>query len=89
MAKLSGKKGGAMNKDELKGKAENLKGRVKEATGALRGDKGQEAEGFVDRVRGAVREKVGKAKDEVEEKGEDVKEAARDASREREEDEDQ
>ena len=28
-----------MNKDELKGKAENLKGRVKQAIGALTGDK--------------------------------------------------
>ena len=54
-----------MNKDELKGKAENLKGRVKEAAGSLFGDKRKEGEGLVDRVRGAVREKFGKAKDEV------------------------
>ena len=35
-----------MNKDELKGKMENLKGRVKEATGALTGNKGKQAEGM-------------------------------------------
>lgn len=54
-----------MNKDELKGKAENLKGRVKQAAGSLFGDKKKEGEGLVDRVRGAVREKFGKAKEEV------------------------
>jgi uncharacterized protein YjbJ (UPF0337 family) len=54
-----------MNKDELKGKGENLKGRVKEAAGSLSGDKRTQAEGTFDRVSGAVREKVGKAKREV------------------------
>jgi uncharacterized protein YjbJ (UPF0337 family) len=54
-----------MNKDELKGKIENLKGRVKEAAGALTGNKGEQGEGLIDRVRGAVREKLGKAKHET------------------------
>jgi uncharacterized protein YjbJ (UPF0337 family) len=54
-----------MNKDELKGKAENLKGRAKQAFGSLTGDKHKEGEGLFDRVRGAVREKFGKAKREV------------------------
>jgi uncharacterized protein YjbJ (UPF0337 family) len=54
-----------MNKDELKGKAENLKGRAKEAFGALTGDKRKEGEGLFDRVRGAVRERFGKAKSEA------------------------
>ena len=54
-----------MNKDELKGKAENLKGRVKQAVGALVGDKSTEGEGLLDRVRGAVREKLGKGKAQV------------------------
>lgn len=53
-----------MNKDELKGKAENLKGRVKQAVGSLMGDKSTEGEGLFHRVRGAVREKFGKAKHE-------------------------
>jgi len=55
-----------MNKDELKGKAENLKGRIKEAFGSLTGNKGKQAEGTVDRVEGAVQEKYGKAKSELE-----------------------
>ena len=54
-----------MNKDELKGKAENLKGRVKQAVGSLAGDKSTEGEGLLDRVRGAVRERFGKAKRET------------------------
>jgi uncharacterized protein YjbJ (UPF0337 family) len=66
-----------MNKDELKGKAENLKGRAKQAFGAATGDKSKEGEGLIDRVRGAVREKFGKAK----------REASRDVSREEDDDE--
>ena len=54
-----------MNKDELAGKMENLKGRTKEAAGALTGNKEKEAEGVVERVAGAVRENVGKAEEEV------------------------
>jgi uncharacterized protein YjbJ (UPF0337 family) len=53
--------------DELKGKAENLKGRVKQAAGSLTGDKKLEAEGAVDRVKGAAEEKVGEAKRKVKE----------------------
>ena len=34
-----------MNKDQMKGKLENLKGRVKEALGAASGDKSTQAEG--------------------------------------------
>jgi uncharacterized protein YjbJ (UPF0337 family) len=55
-----------MNKDELKGKMENLKGRAKEAVGAVTGNKRTEAEGVVDRGKGAVQEKYGEAKDELE-----------------------
>ena len=51
-----------MNKDELKEKAENLKGRVKEAFGALTGNKERRPKGFIDRMRGAVREKIGQGR---------------------------
>jgi uncharacterized protein YjbJ (UPF0337 family) len=47
------------NRDEVKGKAENLKGRVKEAAGAVTGNKRMEAEGAVERVKGAAQKKVG------------------------------
>lgn len=51
-----------MNNDELKGKAENLKGRAKEAAGTVTGNKRLEGEGLVDRAKGAVREKIGELK---------------------------
>ena len=51
-----------MSDDEVKGKAENLKGRVKQAAGSLTGDKKLEAEGAFDRAKGAAQEKVGEAK---------------------------
>jgi uncharacterized protein YjbJ (UPF0337 family) len=57
-----------MNKDELHGKMENLKGRAKEAAGAVTGNKQRQAEGLAERVEGAVREKIGKVKDEVKRK---------------------
>jgi len=54
-----------MNKDEAKGQLENLKGRAKEAAGALSGDKGLQAEGTIERATGATREKVGEAEEAV------------------------
>ena len=47
-----------MNKDELKGKLQNIKGRMKDAAGSLTGDKGKQADGMVDRAAGAAREKL-------------------------------
>jgi uncharacterized protein YjbJ (UPF0337 family) len=67
-----------MNKDELHGKAENLKGRAKEAAGALTGNKQKQAEGLVERVGGAVREEIGKAKGEVKRSAETDDEKSRD-----------
>ncbi|HMC95571.1 MAG TPA: CsbD family protein [Polyangia bacterium] len=54
-----------MNKEQIKGKAENIKGRVKEAVGALTGNKSRQADGLIDRVSGAAREKVGQARNDV------------------------
>ena len=84
-----------MNKDELRGKAENLMGRAKGAIGALTGDKRKEGEGLLDRLRGAVRqkagaagEKAGEAADTAGEKVDEAKErVSRDVSREEDEDE--
>jgi uncharacterized protein YjbJ (UPF0337 family) len=53
--------GNVMNK-EMSGKVENLKGRAKQAAGAVTGDKELEAEGAVDRAAGAMKETVEKAK---------------------------
>jgi len=54
-----------MDKDEIKGKAEQIKGAAKEKIGQVTGDEELEAEGTVDRATGQVREKVGEAKDKV------------------------
>ena len=54
-----------MNKDQMKGKLDNLKGRVKEALGAASGDKQTQGEGFVERVKGAVQKKYGDAKEAI------------------------
>jgi uncharacterized protein YjbJ (UPF0337 family) len=55
----------AMNKDQVRGKVENLKGRGKEAAGAITGNKDTQAEGTVERIKGAVREKVGQIKSDA------------------------
>lgn len=49
-------------KEQVSGKGQNIKGRVKQAVGAMTGDKKTEAEGVADRVAGAAREKVGEIK---------------------------
>jgi uncharacterized protein YjbJ (UPF0337 family) len=54
-----------MNKDQIKGKADNLKGRVKEAAGALTGDKKTQAEGAADRIKGAAQKKLGDLKHDL------------------------
>lgn len=61
-----------MNRDEIEGKKENVKGRVKEAAGTLVGNKDLEAEGANERADGAAREQVGKAKRKVGEAIEDL-----------------
>jgi uncharacterized protein YjbJ (UPF0337 family) len=55
------------------GKAEELKGRAKEAAGAVRGDEEQKDEGRADQANGKVRQAGEKVGDAVE----DLKDAAR------------
>ena len=66
-----------MNRDEREGKTENLKGRVKEATGALLGDEELQKEGADQRAAGELQEDVGKlrrkAGEALEELGEKIK----------------
>lgn len=52
---------------EVRGKINNLKGRVKEAAGIITGDSKLEQEGLAQRAGGAVQEKVGKARRKVDE----------------------
>lgn len=50
------------NQDEVEGKVDNLKGKVKEGVGNLTGDKSLEAEGEADQVSGKSQETWGKLK---------------------------
>lgn len=66
-----------MNRDEREGKSENLKGRVKEATGALMDDEKLQKEGADQRAAGELQEDVGelrrKAGEVLEELGDKLK----------------
>jgi uncharacterized protein YjbJ (UPF0337 family) len=55
------------------GKMDDLKGRAKEATGALTDDDELRREGKADRAAGAVKDKAEKAKDWVDDKVDDAR----------------
>jgi len=65
------------NRDEIEGRKENLRGRIKEAAGTLTGDRDLENDGAKERAGGAVQEGLGRARRKVgealEDLGEDVK----------------
>jgi uncharacterized protein YjbJ (UPF0337 family) len=61
-----------MNKDEIQGKAENIKGRVKEAAGTLTGNERLESEGASERAEGDLREKAATARRKIGEAVEDL-----------------
>jgi uncharacterized protein YjbJ (UPF0337 family) len=54
-----------VDKDRIKGSAEQAKGKVKEWAGKAVGDKKTETEGKADQVRGKVQNAVGGLKDTV------------------------
>lgn len=54
-----------MNRDELKGKAEALKGKIKQATGDLTDDERLHDEGVADEAAGDVQHAVGKGRRKV------------------------
>lgn len=51
--------------DKLGGKADKVKGRIKDATGAATGNESRRAEGVADRARGNLKNKRGHLKDLV------------------------
>ena len=61
-----------MNRDELEGKAEALKGKIKQAAGTLTRDPDLEDEGVVDEVAGKTQETVGRVTRKIGEAIEDV-----------------
>jgi uncharacterized protein YjbJ (UPF0337 family) len=68
-------KGSAMNRDELEGKAEAVKGKVKQAAGDLTDNADLHDEGVVDEAAGKTQETFGKAKRKVGEAIEDLGDA--------------
>jgi uncharacterized protein YjbJ (UPF0337 family) len=67
-----GNQGGSMNRDELNGKADQLKGKVKQAAGDLTDDEQLHDEGVADEASGDVQETFGKARRKVGEAIKDV-----------------
>jgi len=61
-----------MNKDELDGKAESVKGKIKQGVGDLTDNDRLRDEGAADEVKGDVQEGFGKARRKVGEAIEDV-----------------
>ena len=57
------RKGDVMDKEHVKGAADQAKGAVKEAAGKMTGDKGLEAEGKVDKAKGELHKAAGDVKD--------------------------
>ena len=54
-----------MDEDRIKGAAQNMKGKVKEAAGKVTGDAKLETEGKADQFSGKVRNAVGGIKDSL------------------------
>lgn len=61
-----------MNKDELEGKAEVLKGKAKQAIGNLTGDDQLKDDGVVDEAAGKTQDTLGRARRKVGEAIEDL-----------------
>jgi uncharacterized protein YjbJ (UPF0337 family) len=62
----------AMNKDEIDGKAEQIKGKIKQATGDLTDDERLHDEGVADEASGNVQEGFGRGRRKVGEAIEDI-----------------
>jgi uncharacterized protein YjbJ (UPF0337 family) len=58
-----GRRSKSSGQDRTEGAMDKVKGRVKEAAGAVTGDKDLKAEGRADQRKGTVKEKKGKLKD--------------------------
>ncbi|HTF67162.1 MAG TPA: CsbD family protein [Edaphobacter sp.] len=57
-----------MNKEKVSGKAEELKGKVKEKLGFITSDPDTEAEGVKDQIKGKVKQAHGEAKEKFHKK---------------------
>ncbi len=62
-----------MDKDRIKGKAEDIAGRAKRQVGEWTGDKDAQAEGAMDQLKGKARNAVGKVKDAARDVADDAR----------------
>lgn len=58
-----------MNKDQVKGKAKDIGGKIQEEVGKAVGSNKQQAEGLRNQVEGKIQEKVGDLKEIVKDAG--------------------
>jgi uncharacterized protein YjbJ (UPF0337 family) len=58
-------------KDSLKGKSDQLKGRIKEGAGEHLGDKDLEREGKIDQFKGKAKDTLGKVERKIDRSSED------------------
>lgn len=58
-----------MNKDQVKGKAKDIGGKIQEEVGKVVGSSKQQAEGLQKQVEGKVQEKVGDVKEIIKDRG--------------------
>ncbi len=54
-----------MDNDRIKGKMDEVGGKIKEKVGEMTGDRSTQAEGIGQKIKGKVQNTFGKAKDEV------------------------
>jgi uncharacterized protein YjbJ (UPF0337 family) len=62
-----------MDKDRIKGKMEDIKGRVKRQTGEWTGDEKTQAEGLADQAKGKAQNAMGKMKDAARDVADDLR----------------
>jgi uncharacterized protein YjbJ (UPF0337 family) len=58
-----------MNKDQVKGKARNIAGKVQEQAGKLVGSKEQQVKGLTKQISGKIQESVGDVRQSAEDLG--------------------
>ncbi|MGE5321509.1 MAG: CsbD family protein [Actinomycetota bacterium] len=63
-----------MDKDRIKGKAEDIAGRVKRQAGEWTGDEKAQAEGSAKQLKGKARNLMGRARDAARDASEDLRE---------------
>lgn len=66
-----------MDKDRIKGKAEDIAGRIKRQTGEWTGNENAQAEGAAEQLKGKARNALGKAKDAVRDASDDARKSER------------